>query len=709
MACAVTALLPLAAGTFAQCGPAGAAPDAPAAPAASIQKMSWLNDRRVALWVNSPATGAPVEVQLLLPRDWNSKPDARFPVVYMLDGLRATDDENGWTKDAGAAGFYADKNSLVVLPVGGQSSFYTDWLAPDNGHNYQWETFLVKELPPLLESQFRATDVRAAEGLSMGGTAAMTLAARNPGWVRSAASYSGFLTLTSLGMPQAVNFAMRDAGGFDSSKMFGPPTSPAWKEHDPYELADKLKGVALYVSSGNGVAGTTDPLSDIPGITTNYAGLGLEVLSRLSTQNFVAKLNKLNIPVSVNYRPSGTHTWPYWDFEMRQAWPQTATALGVDSTPVDCRAGGAIAPVAQGNSWIGDCLTAEYPVPGGVAQDFRGGKVFFSPGTGAQPVAGAIGGSYGGLGTAASALGFPTAGEGGLPDGRGRLQPFQHGSIYWTPQTGAQAVRGAILDEWARQGYERGPAGYPTGQEARTPQRDGAVQGFENGSMYFSAKTGAHLVQGLILGKYAQLGFENSPYGFPTSGEQPLRDFGRWSGFEGGNIYWSPLSGAWGVRTGPIMDAWGATGFENGPLGYPISDESQTPGGTQQTFQGGTITIRDGRASAATLDGRPIAIPGSEQPKPDPAQPAAQQPALQLPGLPALPQPAPPAPAPAAPVPVPATPAAAPAPAAIPAPAPAPAPAAAPAPSPAPAPELPPADPAQPTLIPALGPEVRPN
>uniref|UniRef100_UPI00357100CB alpha/beta hydrolase-fold protein n=2 Tax=Nocardia concava TaxID=257281 RepID=UPI00357100CB len=649
MACAVAAVFPLAAGTFVGCGPASAAPEAPAAPAASIQKMTWLTDRRVAVWVNSPASGAPVEIQLLLPRDWNAKPDARFPVVYMLDGLRATDDENGWTKDAGAAGFYADKNALVVLPIGGQSSFYADWLAPDNGRNYQWETFLVRELPPLLESQFRATDVRAVEGLSMGGTAAMMLAARNPGWVRSAASYSGFLTLTSLGMPQAVNFAMHDAGGFDSSKMFGPPGSPAWKEHDPYELADKLKGVALYVSSGNGVAGTTDPLSDIPGITTNYAGLGLEVLSRLSTQNFVAKLGKLNIPVSVNYRPSGTHTWPYWDFEMRQAWAQTATAIGVDATALNCKAGGAIGPVVQGNGWLGDCLSGEYQVPGGVAQDFRGGKVLYSQATGAQPVAGAIGGSYAGLGGAASGLGFPIAGEGGLPDGRGRLQPFQHGSVYWSPQTGAQAVRGAIFDEWSKQGYERGPAGYPNGQEARTPQKDGVVQGFENGPMYFSAKTGAHLVQGLILGKYGQLGFENSPYGFPTGDEKGLRDFGRYSAFEGGNIYWSPLSGAWGVRTGPIMDAWGATGFENGPLGYPISDEGQLPDGTQQTFQGGTITIRDGKATAATLDGRPINIPGSESPKPAPVQPqpAAQQPAIPIPGLPAIPLPAPAAPAPA--------------------------------------------------------------
>ncbi|WP_245717472.1 alpha/beta hydrolase-fold protein [Nocardia jejuensis] len=617
-------LFPLAAGTFTGIPPAGAAPEAETAPA-SIQKMVWLSDRRVSLWVNSPATGAPVEVQLLLARDWHAKPDARFPVMFMLDGLRATDDESGWTKDAGAAGFFADKNLTVVLPIGGQSSFYTDWLQPANGQNYKWETFLTKELPPLLESQWRATNARAVSGLSMGGTAAMMLAARNPGWVRHAASYSGFLTLTTLGMPQMVDFAMHDAGGFDSDAMFGPPGSPAWKEHDPYELADKLKGLSLYVSSGSGTAGASDAQSDIPGISTNYAGMGLEVLSRLSSQNFVAKLNKLSIPVSVNYRPSGTHSWPYWDFEMRQSWAQTATALGVDTAASDCRTGGAIGPLVQGNTWLGDCLTGEYPVSGGVGQDFRGGQVYFSPATGAMPVAGAIGGSYAGLSGPASGLGFPVGGEQQLPDGRGRWQRFQSGSIYWTPQTGAQMVRGAILDEWGKQGFEASAAGYPNSQELRTPNRDGVVQGFEHGPMYFSSATGAHLVQGLILGKYSQLGFENSAFGFPVAEEAPLKDLGRYSRFEGGSIYWSPLSGAWGVRNGPVMDAWGALGFENGALGYPIGDEGPGAGGTQQMFQGGSITLRDGRTLVATLDGRPIPLPG-EVSKPEPAPAAAATP-----------------------------------------------------------------------------------
>lgn len=599
MLLATALVVPLAASMSVE-APAAAEPTVAAA-APALEKVRWLSDRRVAMWVTSPSMGVPIQVQLLLARDWNARPEARFPVLFLLDGLRATEDENGWTKEAGAVDFFADKNVTVVLPVGGQSSFYSDWLEPDNGRTYKWETFLTKELPPLLESHWRATNVRGVEGLSMGGTAAMFLAARNPGFVRHAASYSGFLTTTTLGMPQAIEFAMRDAGGFDSAAMWGPQTGPAWEAHDPYALADKLRGVSLYVSSGSGAIGPYDQALGIPGISTNVAGMGLEILSRLTSQNFVTKLSKLAIPAQVNYRPSGTHSWPYWDFEMRQSWNQAALALGVDQGKPNCQTSGAIGAVAAATGWLGECLTGEYAVAGGTAQDFKGGRVFFTPDSGAYPVGGVLGAGYQAAAGPTGALGLPTSEERAPADGRGRFQTFQHGSLYWTPQTGAHMVRGAILEEWAKQGFERGPAGYPIAPEIRTPSRDGAVQAFENGPFYYSQGTGVHRVQGLIFDKYAQLGFENSPLGFPLAEEQALRDLGRFSRFEGGNIYWSPVSGAWAVRNGPILDAWRETGYENGKLGYPTGDEFPISEGLQQNFQGGFITVRDGKTEVHSL------------------------------------------------------------------------------------------------------------
>ncbi|MFH5208550.1 alpha/beta hydrolase-fold protein [Antrihabitans spumae] len=601
--CAAVLVLPLAAGltsataSATPLAPAYEAPPLAKAPgAAAITNVTWFTDRRVSLWVESPSMAAPVQVQLLLARDWNARPESKFPALFMLDGLRAQDGENGWTLDAKAETFFADKNVNVVLPIGGQSSFYSDWLEPDNGKNYQWETFLTKELPPLLESQWRTTNVRGVQGLSMGGTSAMFLAARNPDFVKYAASYSGFLTTTSLGMPQAIQYAMNDAGGFNSGAMWGPPNSADWTGHDPYMLADKLKGISLYVSSGSGMTGPFDQPSGIPGVSTNFAGMGLEILARLTSQNFATKLNQLGIPAQVNYRPSGTHSWPYWDFEMRQSWPQAASALGVEADKPACNPAGAIAGLASANNWLGDCLTGEYNVAGGVAQDFRFGRIFYSSTGGTQVVAGRIGGDYEANGGAGGPLGLPISEERGAPDGRGRYQLFERGSIYFTPQTGAHAIRGSILDEWSKQGYEGGPLGYPVAEEVKTPNKDGVVQGFEIGAMYYSPNNGTHRVQGMIMGKYGALGYEDSWLGFPKGSEQSVKDFGKFNEFEGGNIYWSPLSGAWAIKNGPIFDAWKSVGYENGKLGFPTGDQFDIPGGTQQNFQLGYITVKDDKA-----------------------------------------------------------------------------------------------------------------
>lgn len=413
--------------------PAAGAPPAAQAEAARVTKTFWYDSQRVALWVFSPAMKREIQVQLLLARDWWFDEKAKFPQLYTLDGLRAQEDQSGWILNTDIASFYKDKNVNVVLPVGGESSFYTDWKAPDNGKNYQWETFLMRELPPILENQWRSTDVRGVQGLSMGGSAAMMLAARNPGFFKFVGSYSGILQLTSYGMPQAIQFALRDGGGYDSMKMFGPPSDPAWAEHDPYLLAEKLRGTSLYISSGNGVVGQHDNPSDIPLLATNYSGVGLEVLSRTTSQQFATKLNQLGIPAQAVYRASGTHTWPYWEFEMKQAWPQAASALGLAGDRVACKVGDAFKKAKQLGG-LGGCLTPQYAVPGGFAQDFRTGRLFTGP-KGPKVVTGAIGGAYV---SNFARLGLPTSDEQRTRDGKGQFQTFERGKVTWTPNQGAR-------------------------------------------------------------------------------------------------------------------------------------------------------------------------------------------------------------------------------------------------------------------------------
>src|SRR5271154_6718352 len=107
------------------------------------------------------------------------------PAVYLLDGLRAQDDYNGWDINTPAFEWYYQSGLAIVMPVGGQSSFYTNWYKPACGKSgcltYNWETFLTQELPQWLQAN-RQVDPNgnAAVGLSMAGSAAMVLAMYYP-------------------------------------------------------------------------------------------------------------------------------------------------------------------------------------------------------------------------------------------------------------------------------------------------------------------------------------------------------------------------------------------------------------------------------------------------------------------------------------------------------------------------------------------------
>ena len=89
-------------------------------------------------------------------------------------------------------------------------------------------------------------------------------------------------------------------------------------------------------------------------------------------------------------------------------------------------------------------------------------------------------------GSGVSACRSPTSWE--RPDGRGRFNHFEQGSIYWTPETGAHDVRGPIRDKWEELGWETGFLGYPTSDQRK--HGDVLSNEFEGGSIVWSAANG---------------------------------------------------------------------------------------------------------------------------------------------------------------------------------------------------------------------------
>ncbi|RBY92028.1 hypothetical protein DQ244_06825 [Blastococcus sp. TBT05-19] len=238
---------------------------------------------------------------------------------------------------------------------------------------------------------------------------------------------------------------------------------------------------------------------------------------------------------------------------------------------------------------LGYPVAREAPVPGGVAQSFEDGAVYWSATTGAHGVSGEVHDTYAARGGVTGPLGHPTMSEAcGLRDG-GCYQHFQGGSIYWSPVTGARPVSGGIRDTWARQGWENGRLGYPTMSEACGLRNGGCYQHFQGGSIY-SSPTGTHIVAGTIRDTWARQGWENGRLGYPTMSEAcGLRNGGCYQHFQGGSIYSSPTGTH--VVAGTIRDTWARQGWEGGRLGYPTMSEAcgLRNGGCYQHFQGGSI------------------------------------------------------------------------------------------------------------------------
>ncbi len=144
--------------------------------------------------------------------------------------------------------------------------------------------------------------------------------------------------------------------------------------------------------------------------------------------------------------------------------------------------------------------------------------------------------------------GLPTSDEQPATPTRGRVSTFDNGDIYWTLQTGAQEIQGAILQHWTLLGGPGAFLGFPLTDETSTPNGPGRYDRFEGGVIYWTPETGAFEVHGAILEKWSQLGNERSYLGYPVSDELNVNDAdfsaGRVSNFQNGSIHWTGLTGA---------------------------------------------------------------------------------------------------------------------------------------------------------------------
>nr|WP_228816612.1 alpha/beta hydrolase family protein [Nocardia transvalensis] len=290
--------------------------------------------RHETLTVRSAAMGAEIPVEVQRAAD-QSVPR---PVLYLLLGAGGGIDGATWATKTDAWQFLSDKNVNVVTPIGGMFSYYADWERDDPrlGRN-KWRTFLTQELPPLLNKHLNANGRNGLAGYSMSGTTTLGLAATMPDMYQAVAAYSGCAQTSDPIGHEFIRLTVEEWGLADVENMWGPPGDPNWVRNDPYVHAEGLRGKAIYISTGNGLPGQYDVYGGKhslqgPWLFANQIVIGgiIEAGTNYCARNMQKRLDSLGIPAEYNFRPTGTHSWGYWQDDLKDSWPVLAAGLGVE-------------------------------------------------------------------------------------------------------------------------------------------------------------------------------------------------------------------------------------------------------------------------------------------------------------------------------------------------------------------------------------------
>lgn len=262
-------------------------------------------------------------VRVLLPVGYASKPRARYPVIYLLNGAKSH--YRRWSEQTDIVRMSRGLNAIFVMPSGGEgdeAGMFSDW----KDGSWDWETYHLETLLPWVDRHFRTKrGARGVVGASMGGLGAMLYPARHRGVFKSALSISGVVDTTALtgsGLPPEIADGLGMAKP-NLSRVWGSPVLDRanWDAHNPTTLAPRLKGTQLFVASGTGSGSTVTETGQAV-----HSGF-TEQLLWTGHRSFLGALTAAGVPYHAYVWQGGVHNWPWFDAPLRWALPQMVAHL----------------------------------------------------------------------------------------------------------------------------------------------------------------------------------------------------------------------------------------------------------------------------------------------------------------------------------------------------------------------------------------------
>jgi putative tributyrin esterase len=259
--------------------------------------------------------GKEMKFNVIVPADYARDTERRFPVLYLLHGFSG--DYTDWCKDTRLVDYAKPYEEIIIMPEGDNSWYVNSYSEP----KMQWEDYIIDDLVGYVDAHYRtkaSRTGRAIAGLSMGGYGALFLGLKHHDMFAAVASLSGVVAAANLERwdVQTQNHINNSRSQFYEDVRrtlaadFGPESSPARKDEDPFSLIRMLTPAncpQLYLAIGWG-----DSL------------LG-------ENREFVALLSELKMPYRYAEVP-GQHEWKVWEEQVQRVLAVEAPVIGAERT-----------------------------------------------------------------------------------------------------------------------------------------------------------------------------------------------------------------------------------------------------------------------------------------------------------------------------------------------------------------------------------------
>ncbi|HRA41454.1 MAG TPA: alpha/beta hydrolase family protein [Pyrinomonadaceae bacterium] len=229
--------------------------------------------------------------RVILPANYSTKPNEKFPVIYLLHGL--TGNYKNWIDKTDVEQFSFGYD-FVIVTAEGNNGWYTDSATVPND---KFESYIIKELITEIEKDFRVVgdrDHRMIAGLSMGGYGSLKLGLKYPEMFSLVGSFSGALG--------AATWSEKTAGsniGKPLELIYGADGSETRNSNDIFKIVRES---------------TSERIKGLPFI---YQSCGTEDFLIANNREFLALMNEKKIAHEYREHP-GIHDWVFWNDQVRE-------------------------------------------------------------------------------------------------------------------------------------------------------------------------------------------------------------------------------------------------------------------------------------------------------------------------------------------------------------------------------------------------------